>query len=128
MLPGALTAAILVGLVLLSLRRPSRARVTFDTERVTRIMPGGRSESVRWSDLTQVVILTTADGPAADDVVFMLFGSDPGVGCAVPSETAGMPELLRRLQQLPGFDNAAVARAMGSTAEASFVVWRRGAD
>jgi hypothetical protein len=46
-------------------------------------------------------------------------------GCAVGSEAEGMDGLLERLQQLPGFDNEAVIRAMGSTENATFVCWRR---
>jgi hypothetical protein len=102
---------------------PRRARVTFDAERVTRTLADGRTETVRWSDLQEVAILTTDEGPYADDVIWLLAGTDGG--CAVPSETDGMNELLPRLQQLPGFDNEAVIRAMSSTADARFVCWAR---
>ena len=36
-----------------------------------------------------------------------------------------MNELLSRLQQLPGFDNEAVIKAMGSTNNAKFLCWKR---
>jgi hypothetical protein len=36
-----------------------------------------------------------------------------------------MKELLVRLQQLPGFDNGVVIKAMGSTGDARFVCWKR---
>ena len=106
--------------------RPSRqrARVTFDAECVIRTVPDGKTETVRWRDLQEVDILTTDEGPYVDDVIWMLQGKD-GAGCAVPSETEGMKDLLPRLQQLPGFDNEAVIKAMGSTNHARFVCWRR---
>ena len=87
-------------------------------------MPSGKTETVRWSDLQEVRILTTDEGPYVDDVIWMLLGKDGG-GCAVPSETEGMKELLPRLQQLPGFDNEAVIKAMGSTNNARFVCCKR---
>lgn len=97
-------------------------RVSFDDERVVRTMGDGRHESVRWDDLQEVVILTTDEGPLRDDVFWILKGTSGG--CAVPSEADGMDALLRRLQRLPGFDDAAVIRAMGCTANEAFVRWR----
>lgn len=98
--------------------------VTFDTECVTRTLPDGNVEIVRWDDLLEVNIITTDEGPYVDDVYWMLHGKD-GRGCAVPSEADGMKELLSRLQELPGFDNEAVLKAMGSTNNAIFHCWKR---
>lgn len=102
---------------------PGAAAVAFDDERVTRTLPDGRTESVRWDDLTAVVVETTDQGPFVDDVVWILAGTDSG--CLVPSETPGMGALLERLARLPGFDNEAVIAAMGSTENAVFPCWRR---
>jgi hypothetical protein len=97
--------------------------VLFDTIGVTRTMPDGRTESILWDELQEVNIVTTDEGPAVDDVFWVLSGN--GKGCAVPSESVGMKELLNRLQSLPGFNNAAVIQAMGSTQNAKFVCWKR---
>ncbi len=99
-------------------------RITFDNRIVTRTMPDGRTESVRWDQLKEVGILTTDEGPLVDDMFWLLLG-DRG-GCAIPSESTGMKELLIRLQKLPGFDNETVIKAMGSTSNAKFVCWKRG--
>jgi hypothetical protein len=99
-------------------------QVTFDDREVVRTMPDGRVERVGWDSLAEVQIVTTEDGPFADDVFWLLVGDD-GTGCAVPSEAAGMKELLERLQRLPGFDNEAVIKAMVSTSNARFQVWKR---
>ena len=40
----------------------------------------------------------------------------------------GMKELLTRLQQLPGFDNGAVIKAMGSTKNDKFLCWKRSSE
>ncbi len=84
--------------------------------------PDGKTERVAWAGLRSVDILTTADGPFAPDVFFLLIGTVGG--CAVPQGATGYEALLQRLQALPGFDNEAFIRAMGSTEEASFACWR----
>ncbi len=85
--------------------------------------PDGQREEVRWGDLSEVRIVTTAEGPFAEDVFWLLVGAD-GSGVAVPG--AAMPdELLDRMQALPGFDNEQMILAMSSTDEASFVCWQR---
>ena len=99
------------------------ASVVFDGERVLFERADGATEAVRWEELREVWVLTTDQGPIADDVIWVLVGTEGG--CAIPSETAGMSELLSRLQRLPAFDNEAVIRSMASTDNAKFVCWRR---
>jgi hypothetical protein len=114
-----------MGLFASLFRRSAKGRnaVSFDDEGVVRTLPDGRTERVSWGELEKVSILTTDEGPMADDVYWMLEGKTGG--CAVPSEAEGMKELMARLQQLPGFKNQAVIQAMGSTTNAEFVCWSR---
>ncbi|MFF0500773.1 hypothetical protein ACFYU5_30555 [Nocardia aobensis] len=90
---------------------------------VRRTLDNGRIEEVTWLELTEVRIITTADGPFADDVFFVLIGVR-GNGCVVPHSAADT-EFLARLQKLPGFDNAAVIEAMETVGDRQFLVWRR---
>jgi hypothetical protein len=106
-------------------RPKAQERVTFTSEEVVRVRPGGIEERIRWDDLHEVVILTTDEGPWLEDVFFLLIASDGKSGCAVPQSSDGCKELLERLQQLPGFDNKAVINAMGSASNAKFLCWRR---
>jgi hypothetical protein len=99
--------------------------VGFDDQRVWRRMADGREESIRWSELAEVDIVTTDEGPAMDDVFWLLLSADHKTGCGVPSEAEGMPALLTRLQELPGFDNEAVIRAMGTAVNVRLCVWKR---
>jgi hypothetical protein len=80
-------------------------------------------EVVYWDDLVEISIITTDEGPFVDDVFWILSGSTSG--CLAPSEAEGTKELLSKLQQLPGFDNEAAIRAMGSTSNAKFLCWQR---
>ncbi len=127
--PGWLPIALFVVLIPVALytfnsRRPGPTdRVTFDETGVTRVLPDGKTEALRWEDLQEVGIWTTDEGPAQEDVYWMLIGTDGG--CAVSGSAEGIKELLKRLQQLPGFDNEAVIKAMGCTSNNKFVCWKR---
>lgn len=90
---------------------------------VRRTLDNGRIEEVGWQELTEVRIITTADGPFADDVFFVLIGVR-GNGCVVP-HSAASHEFLCRLQQLPGFDHEKVIEAMCTVADRQFLLWRR---
>lgn len=108
-------------------RTVTRDRVHFDDATITSTLAnGGETETVRWDDLQEVGIVTTDEGPAAEDVFWLLLGANGR--CAVPSGADGMKELLARLQKLPGFDNESVIKAMGSTENAKFVCWKRISD
>ncbi|MBL1074948.1 hypothetical protein JK358_11145 [Nocardia sp. 2] len=90
---------------------------------VRRTLADGRVEEVAWNELAEVRIITTADGPFADDVFFVLIGAT-GKGCVVPHSAADTA-FLARLQALPGFDGDKVVEAMVSVADRQFLVWRR---
>jgi hypothetical protein len=106
-----------------SKRLADEETVTFDDVAVVRTMRDGTEERLLWSDLCEVSIVTTEEGPFADDVFWLLVGTTGG--CAVPSNAVGAAALLERLQELPGFDNETVIKAMGSTGNAEFVCWQR---
>lgn len=73
--------------------------------------------------LAEVRIVTTDDGPFEADVLWLLIPLD-GPPLHIPNDALGAEALLPALQALPGFDNAAVVRAMGSTTPATFTIWR----
>lgn len=70
--------------------------------------------------LTQVAVMTTADGPVEDDVFFLLSYAD-GRTDTVP---LGDEALLTELQALPGFDNETFIQAMADSEGGISVVWR----
>jgi hypothetical protein len=104
---------------------PDGNGVDFDEEHVVHRRPDGKVERISWTELTEVGILTTDDGPFEEDVIWMLLDSSRGSGCAIPSGAKGMDRLLKKLQELPDFDNEQVVLAMGSVVDARFVCWRR---
>lgn len=97
--------------------------VRFDDEIIVRTRTNGETETIRWSDLTRMTVVTTGDGPWTEDVFWLLEGA--AGGCAIPQGAAGTDLLLPRLQALPGFDNSAFINAMGSATNAKFICWER---
>lgn len=118
-------AAMIVGPWLEQRRMSRPERVTFDEQRIERHMPNGTIESISWEEIDEVGILTTDEGPFVDDVFWLMTNSTRTKGCAPSNAAEGFSSLLERLQTLPGFNNEAVIRAMGSTDGAYFLVWRR---
>ncbi len=104
----------------------SKVVVGFDDERVWRRAPNSPEESVRWSELESVVIQTTDAGPFTADF-FWVLRAGAGRTVVFPGGATGAQEILRRLQELPGFDNEAVIAAAGSTDNRVFECWQRDA-
>jgi len=120
-------ALLLLAVHLFNFRRTVKTdRVHFDDLMITNAFADGETQSVRWDDLQEVGILTTDDGPTAEDVYWILLGANSR--CAVSGGAQGMNELLLRLQKLPGFNNEAVIKARGSTTHNKFVCWKRTSD
>ena len=97
--------------------------VQFDDTKVTRTMRNGKQETIQWSELKEVAIITTDEGPFVDDVFWVLSGAN--TGSLVPSEADGAKDLLVYLLKLPGFNSDAFTQAMGSTENAKFVCWSK---
>jgi hypothetical protein len=107
-------------------RSAKMSRVVCDAERVACFWPNGFKEAVLWTELEEISIVTSDEGPLADDLVWILAGKDDT--CTVPGSASGIQQMLARLQDLPGFDNEAVVAAMASTANATFVCWKDPTD
>jgi len=102
----------------------AKVKVSFDGATITAQYGNGERRSIAWGDLVKVGITTTDEGPMVDDVFWGLYSSDR-VEVVYPSEAIGAQDLLGAMQtRLDGFDNEAVIRAMGSTANERFVVWQ----
>lgn len=99
------------------------SRVSCDDAGVSCQHPDGVVQRVAWDELTEVVVVTTDQGPFQDDVYWILHS--PGGDCVVPSEAEGADELVGRLQKLSGFDHQKLIAAMSSITNQRFVCWQR---
>lgn len=103
---------------------PSRVSVRFDDHVVRVKLPNGANSQLTWHDLGAVNIVTTADGPFAPDLFWLLQSIDKKTNLTIPMGAEGEHDLLRAMQsRLAGFDNMAVIEAMSSTGPAGFVIW-----
>lgn len=103
--------------------KEAECRVSIGEKDISCIYPDGTTQSVAWSDLTSVEIITTDGGPWAADVFWILEGGNRR--CVIPQGATGEDALLVRLQTLPDFDSEAVINAMGSTSNERFPCWHR---
>lgn len=79
--------------------------------------------TTRWHDVIEVAIVTTSDGPFAEDVFYVLSISEND-GCVVTHEAAERISLLPELHaRFPGLDDKKVIEAMGCTSDNRFVLW-----
>jgi hypothetical protein len=97
--------------------------VRFDETDVRVEWPGQPEQSLPWSELVEVAIKTTDEGPWNPDVFWVLrFQSGSLV---FPQGATGERDMLRRLQELPGFDDEELIKAMGCTENDEFGLWRK---
>lgn len=85
----------------------------------------GATMFVSDADLSSVAIETNDSGPWGADVWWLLFGMDGQLACAFPQGATGENNVIEHLMALPGFDQKELIKAMGSTDNAVFPVWRR---
>jgi hypothetical protein len=105
-------------------RRGSAVRVTSEGDQIVVTRPNGRIDSLLWSDLGVVGVVTTDDGPFATDLFWLLQSSDKRQSLTVPLGAIGESDLLHMMQaRLKGFDNMAVVEAMSSVGNTGFTVW-----
>jgi len=98
--------------------------VTVSETEIVNHRPEGTVERVALAELKAVLIETNDSGPWGADVWWILLGSGLESGCVFPGGATGEQDVLERLQQLPGFDNEAVIKAMGSTDHQRFLCWQ----
>lgn len=133
---GLLLLAVAAGLVALgiAMRRNERARrttaaatvdVTVDGDGVTRTLADGRHEAVRWDELVEVEVLTTAVGVHKEDGVVLVLAGGGERGCLVPSRLAVEHGVIERLHALPGFDGRRLVAAMEEPPPSRTTCWER---
>ena len=105
-------------------RMPGVARVEHDGDGLRLWPSDGPPTLIAWAEIQGIDVLTTSDGPWAEDVFILLRGPGEQVH-AIPQGSDGFPALVERLISLPGFSVQEFTRAMGSTSDQRFVCWRR---
>jgi hypothetical protein len=105
-------------------RKPELETIQVDDSGVLRI-DGEIKERISWDSVEEVRIITTDKGPYQEDVFFVLADSN-GSGCLIPHDAAVRTKLLQELQvRFPGLDDDMAIKAMGSTSDNSFLLWKK---
>ncbi len=89
--------------------------VTSDGSETTRKLPLG--------ELRKVVVQTDDSRPWGADVVYYLFSGHIAPTAVFPLEAQGCDDFVAWLSTFPGYNDRELARAMGSTSVARFVVF-----
>jgi len=100
-------------------------QLSVDQEHIELTAQDGTFTRLEKSALRGVIVETNDSGPWGADVWWLLFGVDDTVALAYPQGATGEQAVLDWLIALPGFDQEAMIRAMGSTRNAVFPVWRK---
>jgi hypothetical protein len=100
--------------------------VSYDERGATVLRPDGAEEKVAWNDLVKVTIEATggevAEAPAH---VWILWGRDNRSGCVYPGGATGAELMLVELKQrLENFDVGAVAKALKSDENQTWLLWQ----
>lgn len=99
--------------------------LSVDDERVERRLADGRVETVRWSELREVEVITTDVGVHRDDGALLVLGVDDTHGCLVPSRLAAERGVIERLAGLPGFDTRRLVEALDQPPPSRTTCWVR---
>jgi len=123
-LPAALASIAFLIFLEPRLRKQARETVQVDENGVLRV-DGPVREQIKWDEVVEIRIITTDEGPFREDVFFALVGTN-GKGCLVPHDAAARTKLLEELQvRFAGLDNETVIKALGSTSNDNFLVWKK---
>ena len=99
-------------------------RVTIDQEALEVVPPEGESQRLLLADLSGVAVETNDTGPWGADVWWLLFGRENQLICSFPQGATGEQSVVDWMVALPDFDHGAMIRAMSSTANEIFPLWR----
>lgn len=99
-------------------------RVTIDDDAIHVMDDQGGRSAVAIRDLSGVAIETNDSGPWGIDLWWLLFDADDRMAGAVPQGATGEQALIDFAMTLPDFDHQKMTKAMRSTANASFALWR----
>jgi hypothetical protein len=95
--------------------------VSITEQELTCTHPKRPTESIRWDQVREIMLVTTSDGPFSPDVWYVFTGD--GTGCSVPSEAKGFDQLWDVFKsRFPTIDYKAMIAA--GTGDERKVIWK----
>jgi hypothetical protein len=83
--------------------------------------PSKEPESIKWDAIIGIAIETNDQGPLVEDVYWLLASKEKVI--SYPSEATGTEAMLKRLQEIPTFNNERLIDAMTCTDNQTFFLW-----
>jgi hypothetical protein len=96
-------------------------KVWFDDQQAWVQWPSKEPESIKWDAIIGIAIETNDQGPFVEDVYWLLASEEKVI--KYPSEATGSEEMLKRLQEIPTFNNESLIEAMTCTDNKTFILW-----
>jgi hypothetical protein len=104
------------------LKSPYEAvKVWFEDQQVWVQWPSKEPESIKWDAIIRIAIETNDQGPFVEDVYWLLASKEKVI--SYPNEATGTEEMLKRLQEIPTFNNERLIDAMTCTDNQTFILW-----
>lgn len=85
--------------------------------------PGQPEEKINWSEIEEIKLINTDEGPFLPDVWMVLIGSDKG--CSIPQGSKGWDDVYDIVSKYKGFDFDNVIKSATCTDNAEFSVWSK---
>ncbi len=86
--------------------------------------PKRKRESIRWDEVDEIRLVTTADGPHFPDM-WLLFINEKLKGCSIPTEAKGFDLILDEIKnRFTGFDYEAFVKGSGTDYQQT-TVWKK---
>jgi hypothetical protein len=95
--------------------------VASDRERVRLHGDTGSDETMRWTEVRKISILTTDEGPQLSDVFINLEAENSKL--VIPQDARDNDAFIASLLKIDGFDISAFTKAITSTENAEFTCW-----
>ncbi|PKL17318.1 MAG: hypothetical protein CVV49_11580 [Spirochaetae bacterium HGW-Spirochaetae-5] len=100
--------------------------VNVDDEGISCSHPKRNFERINWTDIDEIAIVTTNDGPFFPDVWFVFIGKD--TGCSFPQGATNLTDELlfdNIIKRFKNFDYAIMIQAMSCAENNKFICWTK---
>ncbi|AWH72968.1 hypothetical protein DCS32_01945 [Dokdonia sp. Dokd-P16] len=98
-----------------------KTEITESYVRVTH--PHRNTEEINWSEIEEIKLANTDDGPLAIDIWLVLIGNNKG--CSIPHGSEGYEDVYDIISTYEGFNFENVIKSMSCTDNQLFELWKK---
>ena len=124
-------AVIIIAIIIFEIRKSKKKHkepeeyytVTITEDFIRVEHPKQKTEEIAWSDIEEIKLINTDQGPFLPDVWLALLGRE--TGCLIPQGAEGYDTVYDRVSKYEGFDFENVVKSMGCVDNAEFLLWKK---